>query len=357
MIVLGGLFALLVWLPWSTCLQIVVANTTTQGADTNVTLIHEPGDPGQLFLKKYQLDAGEFAQPVFPVDSFNANTSTFIVFFFPMRYQVVAVDNTNNPTLENALARSNVIQVGKNSTFSGKDNNDGGGGGGSGGGNKGNNNGHHQKDDDHSGTTSLATSGNNTGTIIGIVFGVLTFLSIVGILGYVSIRRRRRRAFRPQRMVRDSYSPSSFRQYMTEKYMGSPPMTVHTPSIISADPYGYLKRPSPPPPTYPSIYDTHTAADTIRRSIIAPSTITSLNVSPFTDRQMQIHQRLYELQQELLRLEKKGNLSAADTLGTVNDEVEVMYAKTKIGTLRDFLDSPWAKHQTDELPPELKLCF
>ncbi len=95
----------------------------------------------------------------------------------------------------------------------------------------------------------------------------------------------------------------------------------------------------------------------MRRSVIAPTTITSLNVSPLTDRQMQILQRLYELQQELLRLEEKGNLSAVDTLGAVNDEVEVMYTKTKIGTLRGFVNSPWAKHQTDEIPSDLAICF
>ena len=85
--------------------------------------------------------------------------------------------------------------------------------------------------------------------------------------------------------------------------------------------------------------------------------MTTLNAAPFTERQMQIHQRLFELQQQMLALGRRGDGSSGDVVGAVNDEVDAMQIKANIGTLRDFLDSPWATHNTDELPPELQACF
>ncbi len=75
---------------------------------------------------------------------------------------------------------------------------------------------------------------------------------------------------------------------------------------------------------------------------------------------MQIRQRVYELQLVVLRLEMKGGGGGGGgdvRLDAVNDEVDVLQLKTKIGTLNDYLESAWAMHQSHVMPRELEACF
>ncbi len=77
---------------------------------------------------------------------------------------------------------------------------------------------------------------------------------------------------------------------------------------------------------------------------------------PLTDRQMDIQGRLHSLQEKLLKLEGtswqgQGDIEAAE------NEAEILDTKARIGTLKDFMESPWALNVTDVVPPELVHCF
>ncbi|KAF9031511.1 hypothetical protein BDZ89DRAFT_1063905 [Hymenopellis radicata] len=140
--------------------------------------------------------------------------------------------------------------------------------------------------------------------------------------------------------MRHHYS-SRVRDYLS----GRRPRTK-APPPISADPEAYLPRLSPPRPVF---RDGITVSASQKSSQAA--SITTLNVSPITERQSEIHQRLYELQDRLLRLQRN------EELGDMSAQKAIEMTETKIVALRSFADSPWALHMTDEIPTRLKQCL
>ena len=72
---------------------------------------------------------------------------------------------------------------------------------------------------------------------------------------------------------------------------------------------------------------------------------------------MDIHHRLYEMQQEILHLEKKVIGGDGDAVENVDNDVSIMHLKTSIGILRDYLDSDWALHKEDLMPKDLQRCM
>ncbi|KAF9004112.1 hypothetical protein BDZ89DRAFT_1080730 [Hymenopellis radicata] len=178
------------------------------------------------------------------------------------------------------------------------------------------------------------------GTIAGIIFGVLIFVIVIGVLVYLYYSRSRF-SFRSQDM-RHRYS-SRVRDYLS----GRRPRTK-APPPISADPEAYLPRLSPPRPVF---RDGITVNGSASQKSSQAASITTLNVSPITERQSEIHQRLYELQDRLLRLQRN------EELGDMSAQKAIEMTETKIVALRSFADSPWALHMTDEIPARLKQCL
>ncbi|KAF9023721.1 hypothetical protein BDZ89DRAFT_1114953 [Hymenopellis radicata] len=292
-------------------LQISLPATTPLGADTSVTLIPHQGDPPSFWLKTTRVDMqgkGHYYQQV------SINDDVVLNFPTPHQYFVQAITEENLGTPDQLpFQTSNIVQV-----------------------------------------VSEGNSKNPTGMIVGILFGITFLLVCANIAIYMFIRRRRRQA-----SSSSTSSMSSLRGYLASRYYGSPPQPVMspTPSIMSADPYSPIKT----MPFAHASFDARAGYGS-RQSVTFPLPLYDANGVPrsFTDRQMQIRQRVYELQSAVLKLELRGGGAAGMgdvRLDAVNDEVDVLQLKTKIGTLNDYLESAWAMHQCNVIPQELAACF
>ncbi len=184
------------------------------------------------------------------------------------------------------------------------------------------------------------------GAIAGITFGVLILVIVIGILVYLYYSRSR---FSLSSRGMSRHYSSRVRNYLS----GRNPYTFDRKSRPStrADPEAYLPRLSPPRPVKRNGITINGSARLGTQKSITAASITTLNVSPITERQSEIHQRLYELQDRLLRLQRN------EELGDVSARKAIEVTESKIVALRSFVDSPWALHITDEIPTRLKQCL
>ncbi|KAK0209882.1 hypothetical protein IW262DRAFT_1415708 [Armillaria fumosa] len=188
--------------------------------------------------------------------------------------------------------------------------------------------------------------GSDKGLIVGAVLGSVALVVIVLLAVYlIFFRSRRRRSFQ-DRLVRHSDTPaSSFVQYLYAKY---PPRRD----------LGSANHGDSPPPVYISPYPT--SASTLLGYSMGTKSISSSTTSfrqkPLTDRQMDIQGRLHSLQEKLLKLEGV-SWRGQDDIEAAENDAEILDTKAKIGTLKDFMESPWALNVTDVVPSELVHCF
>ncbi|KAK0472930.1 hypothetical protein IW261DRAFT_1505921 [Armillaria novae-zelandiae] len=188
--------------------------------------------------------------------------------------------------------------------------------------------------------------GSDKGLIVGAVLGSVALVVIVLLTVYTILFRSRRRRRFQDRLVRHSDTPaSSFVQYLYAKY----------------PPHRNIGRTNPgdsPPPVYisPSRTSACTSLGHSMGTMSISSSTTSFGQKPLTDRQMDIQGRLHSLQEKLLKLEGASWRGQGDIEAAEND-AEILDTKAKTGTLKDFMESPWALNATDVVPSELVHCF
>ncbi|KAK0486828.1 hypothetical protein EDD18DRAFT_1193931 [Armillaria luteobubalina] len=281
-----------------------------QGQNTTVNLMYENGDPPVVLLKKYHPTRKNSSNNVLSVANFTVNETLNITFDHSDKYQILAFRNDSmNQDHPSPIASSFVFEV-------------------------------QDKNKDHS------RHGSDKGLIVGAVLGSVALVVIVLFTAYlIFLRSRRRRSFQ-DRLVRHSDTPaSSFVQYLYAKY----PPRRDLRSTNNGD---------IPPPVY--ISPSPTSARTSLRYSMGTKSISSSTTSfrqkPLTDRQMDIQGRLHSLQEKLLKLEG-ASWRGQDEIEAAENDAEILDTKSKIGTLKDFLESSWAMNATDVVPSELVHCF
>ncbi|PBK62089.1 hypothetical protein ARMSODRAFT_1089364 [Armillaria solidipes] len=279
-----------------------------QGQNTTVILRHDEEDPNDVLLKKFRHKHNNTSNDVLRVTNFTADTQVNIIFNHTDTYQIFAYRNTSMDHDDSPapIASSSVFEV--------------------------------QDDDNNKGSRH----GSDEGLIVGAVLGSVALTVIVLLTVYlIFFRSRRRRSFQ-DRLVRHSDTPaSSFVQYLYAKY---PPRRN----------LGSRNHGDSPPPVY--ITPSPTSARTSFGHSMATKSTASFWPKPLTDRQMEIQGRLHSLQEQLLKFEGaswqgQGDIEAAE------NEAEILDTKAKIGTLKDFMESPWALNVTNVVPSELVHCF
>ncbi|KAK0471520.1 hypothetical protein IW261DRAFT_1511783 [Armillaria novae-zelandiae] len=280
------------------------------GQNVTVILIHEEGDPPDVLLKKLHPIHNKTSNNVVNVPNFMADAKINITFAQNDKYQILAFGNdSKNHSSPTPIASSSVFEVNDN--------------------NKGHP--HH---------------GSDKGLIVGAVLGSVALVVIVLLTVYTILFRSRRRRRFQDRLVRHSDTPaSSFVQYLYAKY----------------PPHRNIGRTNPgdsPPPVYisPSRTSACTSLGHSMGTMSVSSSTTSFGQKPLTDRQMDIQGRLHSLQEKLLKLEGASWRGQGDIEAAEND-AEILDTKAKTGTLKDFMESPWALNATDVVPSELVHCF
>ncbi|KAK0226786.1 hypothetical protein EDD85DRAFT_163924 [Armillaria nabsnona] len=288
-------------------IQIPDENHIFQGQNTTVILRYEEGDPNDILLKKIRLKHNNNApNDAIHVANFTVDAQVNITFNHTDKYQIFAYENTSvDIDSSDPIAQTSVLEVHDNS-----------------------------KDHSH--------HGSDKGLIVGAVLGSVAVIVIVLLTVYlIFFRSRRRRSFQ-DRLVRHSDTPaSSFVQYLYAKYppRRNPGSRNHGGSL---------------PPVY--ITPSPTSARTSFGHSMATKSTASFWPKPLTDRQMDIQGRLHSLQEKLLKLEGTSRQGRGD-IEAAENESEILDTKAKIGTLKDFMESPWALNVTDVVPPELVHCF
>lgn len=185
------------------------------------------------------------------------------------------------------------------------------------------------------------------GSVIG---GVVSFTLVLLIMFYFSRRtaqaRARSGAFDRDMMVRTSPGSVSsasnlLHSFKQDKETPTRYSDLKIGSASTTRPAGnvQIKSPMSESDFIPYGYDSDGMKSFRFPSITGPATM--LHFTPLTDRQMELQERVYDLQSKLIHLMDGG------------DVVEYQELKRKIERLKDLERSDWALGKTDEAPPDL----
>ncbi|KAK0201304.1 hypothetical protein DFS33DRAFT_1358891 [Desarmillaria ectypa] len=303
---------------FSFALQIRVGHESHKSKNVTVTLIHDEGDPTDIFLKKIPLNNhSRISNDVVQVPNFTADAQVNVTFDRSDKYMILAYGNASiDPAVTYAIAKSDEFEI--------------------------------QYSYDRSPPVHHLHNGPDKGLIVSTVLGSVALITIILLtIDLIFLCSRRHGRFQ-DRLVRhsDSVSPAnSFVEYLYAKY---PPGRNS----------GNASYRETPPPVYVRSSPTLTQIS-FGRSMTTKSTISSTTTfqnDPLTDRQMEIQDRLHGLQDKLLKLERESREIQGD-IEAAENEADILDTKAKIGALKDFLESPWALNATNVIPSEMTRFF